>query len=343
MLAYATKRLLLVVPTLFIVTILVFLSIRLIPGDVVDAMVEELEGIAGQGGGGVLADVTTLDRDAVERLLGLDLPFHVQYGRWMGVLPTPDKQTGESRYMGVLQGNLGERIWTPNTVVEEIRGRLPVSIELGILSLIIGMAIAIPVGIYSAIRQDTATDYIGRTIAIAGLAIPNFWIAIMVMTYPSIWWSWMPPIVYISFFDDPLGNLGMMIIPAMITGTSMAAMTMRMTRAVMLEVLRQDYIRTAWSKGLKEGLVVRRHALKNALIPVVTIVGMQVPILIGGTVIVENVFSLPGVGQLMLDAIQLRDYPVVTGINLMLAIFVMLDNVVVDLTYGFLDPRVQYE
>ena len=202
--------------------------------------------------------------------------------------------------------------------------------------------IALPVGIYSAIRQDTAADYAGRSIAVIGLATPNFWLGIMVMIYPAIWWGWAPPVVLISFTEDPLGNLGVFLIPSLILGTALTAATMRMMRTMMLEVLRQDYIRTAWSKGLKERVVVMRHAIKNAFIPVVTLIGLQLPILIGGAVIIENIFNLPGLGRLMVTALVDRDYPVVSGINLVFATAVMGINLMIDLIYPYLDPRVRY-
>ena len=332
---YVIKRLLLIIPTILLVTVIVFLTMRLVPGGVVDIMLAQLIGTGGSSPGVAAAAAQSdtgegelIDREAVERLLGLDLPIHVQYVRWVGDI--------------ILRGDLGDSIWEPATVVESIVGRLPVSIELGILAMAIGLIIAIPVGVYSAMRQDTTGDYVGRTIAIAGLAIPNFWIATMVMIYPSLWWNWSPPMQYINFADDPMGNLGMMLIPAVIMGTSMSAGTMRYTRTMMLEVLRQDYIRTAWSKGLRERVVVTRHALRNALIPVITVVSMQLPVLIGGTVIMEQIFNLPGVGRLMVSAIGRRDYPIVSGINLMLAGFVLLNNVVIDLAYAYLDPRIQY-
>ena len=205
-------------------------------------------------------------------------------------------------------------------IEDTIIGRLPVTIELGVLAILIGLLIALPVGIYSAIRQDTATDYVGRSAAILGLATPNFWLGIMVMIYPAIWWGWSPSMEWVSLFtEDPLGNLGMFIIPSLILGTASAAATMRMTRTMMLEVLRQDYIRTAWAKGLKERVVIMRHAVKNALIPVVTVIGMQLPILVGGAVIMENIFNLPGLGRLMVNALDQRDYPMVSGINLVFA------------------------
>ena len=286
-------------------TILVFLAVRFIPGDVVDIMVLEMESFAGPG---------AIDREAMERMLGLDVPAHVQYGRWLGVLPTPDFFTGEPRFNGILQGTLGESLRTGNfTIEEEIIGRLPVTIELGVLAIVIGLVIALPVGIYSAMRQDTAADYVGRSAAIIGMATPNFWLALMVMIFPAIWWGWAPPMKWIPFTEDPLRNLGVLIIPSVILGTASAAATMRMTRTMMLEVLRQDYIRTAWAKGLKERVVIMRHAIKNAFIPVVTLIGLQLPILVGGAVIIESIFNLPGLGRLLLNALNQRDYPVVSG------------------------------
>ena len=330
--AYIIRRLLLIIPTLFILSVLVFLSVRFIPGDVIDIMASRIE----SGGSGV-------DRELVERRLGLDLPIHVQYGRWIGVLPTPDWITGESHFNGILQGSLGESLHDGIGEVEErIIGGLPVTIELGVLAIVIGLVIALPVGIYSAIRQDTAADYAGRSIAIIGLATPNFWLALMVMIYPAIWWGWAPPMEWVSFTEDPLGNLGVFFIPSLILGTASAAATMRMTRTMMLEVLRQDYIRTAWSKGLKERVVIMRHAVKNALIPVVTLIGMQLPILVGGSVIMENIFNLPGLGRLMVNALTDRDYPTVSGVNLVFATAVVGINLMIDLIYPFLDPRVRY-
>ena len=329
--AYIIRRLLLIIPTLSILTILVFLSVRFIPGDAIDAMLGRLS-----------YQAVFLDREALVRILGLDVPAHVQYGRWLGVLPTPDVFTGESHFKGLLQGTLGESLLGGFTVEEKIIARLPVTIELGVLAIVIGLMIALPVGIYSAIRQDTAADYVGRSIAIIGLATPNFWLALMVMIYPAIWWGWAPPMKLIPFTEDPLGNLGLFIIPSLILGTAASAGTMRLTRTMMLEVVRQDYIRTAWSKGLNERVVVIRHAIKNALIPVVTLVGLQLPILVGGSVIIESIFNLPGAGRLMLSALQDRDYPVISGVNLFFATVVMANNLFIDLIYPYLDPRVRY-
>ena len=321
--AYIIRRLLLMIPTLFILSVMVFLSVRFIPGDAIDVLVARM-GDSGAGGG-----YGRVDREAVERMLGLDVPVYVQYGRWLGGI--------------MLHGTLGESLFGYWSVEERIMDRLPVTLELGIMTIVIGLLIALPVGIYSAIRQDTAADYAGRTVAVVGLATPNFWLAIMVMVFPAIWWGVSPPMRLIPFVEDPLGNLAVFIIPSLILGTAVSAATMRMTRTMMLEVLRQDYIRTAWSKGLKERAVVIRHALKNALLPVVTLVGLQLPILVGGSVIMENIFNLPGLGALMLNALNDRDYPVVSGVNLFFATVVMGANLLIDLIYPYLDPRVRHK
>ena len=319
--AYIIRRLLLIIPTLLILTILVFLSVHFIPGDIIDIMVAQM---GSQAPG-------EIDREALEHMLGLDLPVYVQYGRWLGDI--------------LLHGTLGESMFGGGhlPIEERIIGSLPVTIELGILAIVIGLLIAIPVGIYSAIRQDTAADYAGRSIAIIGLATPNFWLGVMVMIYPAIWWGWAPPMRWVPFTEDPLGNLGVFLIPSLILGTALAAATMRMTRTMMLEVLRQDYIRTAWSKGLKERVVILRHAIKNALVPVVSLIGLQLPILVGGSVIMENIFNLPGLGRLMLNALNDRDYPVVSGVNLFFATGVVLLNLLIDLIYPYLDPRIRYK
>ncbi len=317
--AYIIRRLLLIIPTLFILTILVFLSVRFIPGDIIDVMVGRIQY---QVMGGI-------DREALERRLGLDVPVYVQYGRWIGDI--------------FLHGSLGESLLGRFSVEDRILGRLPVTMQLGAMAIVIGLVIALPVGIYSAIRQDTAADYLGRSAAIIGLATPNFWLGIMVMIFPAIWWGWSPPMEWVPFTEDPLGNLAVFIIPSLILGTASSAATMRMTRTMMLEVLRQDYIRTAWSKGLRERVVIIRHSIKNALIPVITLIGLQLPILVGGAVIMENIFNLPGLGRLLVNALQNRDYPMVSGINLFFATGVVLINLLIDLIYPYLDPRVRYE
>ena len=327
--AYIIKRVLLAVPTLFIVSLIIFVMVRLIPGSVVDAMVAQLDQFAG-------SDVQ-LNRASVEKALGLDVPIIIQYGRWWGVLPGVDGSTS-----GLLQGDLGNSLWRKTTVVEDIAGRWPVTIELGILALIVAQLIALPVGVYSALRQDTGGDYIARSFAILCIAVPGFWLGTLVVVFPSIWWGYMAPIMKIPFFENPLGNLQMFIAPSIVLGMVMSGATMRITRTMMLEVLRQDYIRTAWAKGLKERVVVIRHVLKNALIPVITTIGWQLPVLLGGTVIIEEVFNLAGMGRLMIDSVTRRDYPVVAGIMLLFSAGMVLINLIIDLTYAYLDPRVRY-
>jgi peptide/nickel transport system permease protein len=268
-----------------------------------------------------------IDRSEFEHRLGFDVPVYVQYGRWLG---------------NVFHGNLGQSLWTNVKVTDGLIGKIPVTLELGILGLLVSQLIALPIGVYSAIRQDTVGDYIARSFAVAAIALPSFWLGTLIMVFPSVWWGWSPPMVYVSFLDNPSGNLQIMIIPAIILGMVTSGITMRMTRTMMLEVLRQDYIRTAWSKGLGERLVVLRHAVRNAMIPVVTIVGLQLPVLVGGAVVIEQIFNLPGIGRYMLAALSARDYPIISGVNLFVATFVLIINLAVDLTYGFMDPRVRY-
>ena len=317
--AYLIRRLLLVIPTLFLVSVLVFLSVRFIPGDIIDVMSARMEYV-GSG---------DINRELLRERLGLDRPVHVQYARWVSDI--------------LLRGTLGESLYGGSRVEERLAGRLGITLELGLVAVITGLLIALPVGIYSAIRQYTTADYVGRSFAILGLATPNFWLGLMVMIYPAIWWGWTPPLTHVRFTAEPWANLSMFLIPSLILGTYLAASTMRMTRTMMLEVLRQDYVRTAWAKGLRERRVVLRHAVKNALIPVVTLVGLQLPIVAGGSVIIENIFNLPGLGRLMLIALNERDYPVISGVNLFFATVVVLVNLVTDLTYAFLDPRIRYE
>jgi peptide/nickel transport system permease protein len=244
---------------------------------------------------------------------------------------------------GVLQGDLGTSLRNKTPVSEELLGRIPVTAELGLIAMVVGLLIAIPVGVISAIRQDTWSDYLGRSLAIGLLAIPAFWLGTLVITLPSIWWGWTPPLRYTRFLDDPMKNLGHVIIPAMILGLGLSGTLMRLTRAQMLEVLRQDFVRTATAKGLAEHAVVMRHTLKNAFIPVLTLLGLQVSILVGGTVVLESVFVLPGMGRYLLEAVQYRDYPVIQGLNLIFATVIILANLIVDLLYGWLDPRVRYQ
>ena len=244
----------------------------------------------------------------------------------------------------LLRGTLGQSVRPGLKPAEEkILARVPVTLELGASALLIGLVIALPVGIYSAVRQDTLGDYAGRSVAIFGLATPNFWLGLMVLIFPGIWWGWTPPLQLLPFSEAPLAHVGAFIIPGLILGTGLSAATMRMTRTMMLEVLRQDYVRTAWAKGLRERTVVVRHAIKNALIPVVTLIGLQLPILVGGSVIIETLFNLPGLGSLLVASLSIRDYPMVSGINLFFATFILFNNLLIDLLYAYLDPRIRYQ
>ncbi|MDE0025607.1 MAG: ABC transporter permease [Spirochaetaceae bacterium] len=318
MFSYFVRRVLLTIPTLLLVSIIVFLTIRLIPGDVIDVILSQMQFITERDS----------QREAIEAILGLDAPIHIQYVRWIGDI--------------LLRGSLGDPLIGTRPVAETIMSRLPTTLELSILATIIAGLAAVPIGVYSALRQDTVGDYLARSVSIIFVSVPTFWTATIVILYPSILWGWSPSTELIPFFEDPLGNLGMFLLPAAILGMALSGVTMRMTRTMMLEVLRQDYIRTAWSKGVRERRVVIRHALKNALIPVVTLIGIQFPLIVGGSLIIEELFQLPGIGRLMMDAIGRRDYPVVSGINLIVATVVVLMNVLVDLTYAWIDPRIHY-
>jgi len=315
--AYIVRRLLALIPTMFFASLIVFVTVRLIPGDIIDMMLSQND---------ISAD--KFSRDQLVAALGLDKPLWTQYAHWMGNI--------------LLAGDFGRSLWQNTPVSELLMARLPVTFQLGAMALVVALLVAIPIGAYSAMRQDTAGDYLGRSFSILMLAVPGFWMGTMVMVFPSIWWGWSPDVKFSSFSQDPLTNVKQMIIPAIILGTSLSAVTMRLTRTMMLEVLRQDYIRTAWAKGLPEKLVVARHALKNALIPVVTLIGLQAPLLIGGAVIMEQIFVIPGMGLLLLDAVNQRDYPIITGVFLVVGVAVMLINLLVDLSYGFLDPKVRY-
>lgn len=315
--AYVLRRLLALVPTLILASIIVFVTIRMIPGDVIDMMLSQND---------IGAD--KLSRDQLIAALGLDRSMPEQYLRWV---------------WAILHGDLGNSLWHSTPVLQEVLNRIPVTFELGLMSLVIGLLIALPIGVYSAMRQDTKSDLLFRSLSILLLAVPNFWLGTMVMVFPSIWWGWSPEVAYVKFSDDPLQNMKQMLVPSLVLGTSLSAITMRMTRTMMLEVLRQDYIRTAWAKGLRERVVVVRHAVRNALIPVVTLIGLQAPLLIGGAVIIEQIFVLPGMGLMMLDAVNQRDYPVISGVFLVVGVAVMLINLLVDLSYGLLDPRVRHQ
>jgi peptide/nickel transport system permease protein len=326
--AYVLRRLLLLIPTLWLVTVVVFLTVRFIPGNVIDLMIAQMS----QSAGG-----QQVNTEMIKHNLGLDVPMVTQYGRWLGVVP---KESG--KISGILEGNLGNSLWTNRSINEDMKDKLPVSIELGLFAIVTALFISLPIGVYSAIRQDTIGDYSGRTVAVLAISLPNFWIATLVVVFASIWWGWSPSMDLIPFFKNPGANLIQFAIPGIILGMTMSGATMRMVRTMMLEVLRQDYIRTAWAKGLSERTVVFRHALKNALMPVVTVIGFEIPILIGGEVVIESIFALPGIGRYLVDAINRRDYTIISSVNLVVATVVLALNLVIDLTYAWLDPRIQY-
>jgi len=310
---YLLKRLLVAVPSLLIASLIVFTLPRLIPGDVVQLMLEE--------------KAYAKDIEELRAKLGLDRPLYLQYFEWLG---------------RVVRGDLGESLWTRRPVLEEIGRRLPVTLELALFATLFAVVIALPIGIISATRQDTLRDYVSRSAAILGLSMPNFWVATLVIVLPAIWWGWRPVSGFVEFSRDPLGHVAQFVLPGLILGIASAAAIMRLTRGMLLEVLRQDYVRTAWAKGLAGRMVVYKHALKNALIPVVTIVGGQLGTLLAGTVVVETIFALPGMGRLTVEAILFRDYPVVqTNVMLVAGVLVTL-NLLVDLTYAWLDPRIRY-
>jgi peptide/nickel transport system permease protein len=312
---YVIRRLLLAVPVLLLSSLIVFGLMRVMPGDALIALMGESGNISAK-------ELAKLRHD-----LGLDRPYHEQYLTWLWQMVT---------------FNPGHSIFTNEPIPEALKKSIPVTLELAGLALVLGLLIAIPIGVLSATRQDTASDYAGRVVAVSGLSIPDFWLGTLVITFAAIWFHWIPPIGYASLWDDPLTNLQQFLLPAAVLGFRLSAATMRMTRSTVLEVLREDYVRTAWAKGLAGRIVVYKHALKNALIPVVTIVGGQLGVLLAGTVVVETIFALPGMGRLTVEAILYRDYPIVqTNVMLVAATLVTL-NLIVDLTYAWLDPRIRY-
>lgn len=301
--------------TLAGLTVLVFLMLRLVPGTVVEQMI------------GADAVVSQAMVDELKRFFGLDQPWYVQYVGWVGRLA---------------HGDLGTSWRTGKPVILLILERLPVTLELTILSVGFALALGMPAGIVSAIRRDRAIDQVTRVGTLLGLSVPVFWQGTMLILFFSLYLRWMPPIVWVDLFTDPRRNLTIMLLPVVCLGTASAANIARTTRACMLDVLRSEYVRTAAAKGLTQRVVVLKHALKNALIPVVTVVGLQAGILLGGTVVVEEVFTLPGVGRLVLWSIYQRDYPVTQSTILFIAILFMTINLAVDLLYRYLDPRIRY-
>ena len=313
---YLLKRVLSLIPTLVGVTILLFLMIRLIPGTVVDQLI----GTEGR------ADEAT--KAAMRAFFGLDQPLYVQYWNWVS---------------GLVRGDLGQSWRSGLSVNKMIFDRLAVTAELALLALTVSLLVGIPLGTLSAIRENTALDHVARIVSLFSLSVPIFWQAAMLILAFSLWFNWVPPVDYAPPTRDPLVNLKQMLMPSVVLGTVVAAQVMRMTRSSLLEVLRNDYVRTARAKGLAEKLVVRRHAFKNALIPIITVIGVQVGYLLGGAVVTEQVFTLPGVGRLVLNAVYERDYPLVQGTILFISGLFMLSNLIVDLLYAYLDPRIRYE
>ncbi len=311
---YVLRRVALAIPTLFLVSVIVFGLMRFMPGDVVTRMVE---------GHAYAPTLAALRHD-----LGLDRPVHIQYLEWIGNI--------------VLKGDFGRSYWTRQPILEEFVRRFPVTLELAALTILISVVLGIAIGIVSAVRQDSASDYIGRVLAILALSVPYFGLAVVVVVLPAIYFKWTPVWTYVAFSVDPLENLKIMLVPALVFGVTRAGPIMRIMRSALLDVLRQDYIRTAWSKGLGERTIVLRHALKNAMIPVVSLIGLQTPLYIGGSVIIEAIFRLPGVGLFFFEALSRLDYPVVQSVNLIIAAMIVGLNLLIDLSYAFLDPRIRY-
>ncbi|MBI4308354.1 MAG: ABC transporter permease [Chloroflexi bacterium] len=312
---YIARRLLLFIPTLLIIGVFVFAVVRWFPGDIVLMLTRD-------------ADFSAQDLAAERARLGLDKPILEQFGVWT---------------WSMLKGDLGKSLYSKRPIVDEMQQRFPVTVELGVLAILFSIIISVPVGVISAVRQDSLADYITRSFAIGALSIPSFWFATMAILILSLQFHWIPPLQFVPFFESPSDNLQLMLIPGLILGINMSGTLMRMTRTTLLEVLRQDYIRTARSKGILERVVLYRHAMKNALIPIVAILGLEMAHVIGGSVVLETIFGLPGVGKFIFDVILVRDYPAIQAANLMLALFVLCINLLIDITQAFLDPRIRYE
>jgi peptide/nickel transport system permease protein len=314
---YLTKRLLLMIPTLLGVAAVVFLIMRVIPGDVTLLIL----------GGDQTGRIDPKQVAAMRHDLGLDQSLAVQFGQWL---------------WGVLRLDFGKSLWTGQPVIEEVLIRLPLSLEVAILATIVSVLLAIPLGMVAAVRQDTWVDYGIRVLSIGGQAIPSFWVGVLVILFLVIYFGWGPPLEFTPPWVDPWANFQQLVWPVLTVGYRYAAVTTRMTRSTVLEVLREDYIRTAWAKGLRERAVVIRHALKNAMLPVITLIGTEFAFLIGGLVVTETVFTLNGVGRFVVDAVAHRDYPVVQALVFLIALCFVVVNLLIDLTYAWFDPRIRY-
>ena len=316
--AYIAKRCLLFIPTLLLATLLAFLLLRVIPGD--PALVK----LAGETGD---ASFTQAELHDLQAKLGTDKPLYVQYGKWV---------------WGLLRLDFGESMYFEDPVAQDLADKFPITLELTVLAMLIATIIAVPLGLVSAIKQDTPADYIARIISITGVALPNFWVGILIVYFLVLFFAWMPPLGYANLWEDPVTNLQQFIFPALVLGFFEMAFTARVTRSSMLEVYREDYTRTARGKGLAERVVILRHALKNALLPVVTVTGFQLGRLLAGTVVIENIFMVPGMGKLLLDSVFHRDYTEVQAIVVLITVSVLILNLLLDVIYGWLNPRIRY-
>jgi peptide/nickel transport system permease protein len=311
---YIAWRLIWAVPTLFLVSIAIFLMVRIIPGDAITAQ------FTTQG------NISAADIQKARNELGIDKPILTQYLAWIG---------------GIAHGDLGNSLVTRTSTVERIRKALPVSLEIAFIGVMISILLSIPSGVASGIRSNTPLDYLLRLFALLGLAIPSFWLGILLLVLPSVWFGYLPPLQYVAFTDDPTHNLQQFILPGFAVGFVSAATLMRITRSSMLEVIRSDHVRTARAKGLKESTVIVRHTLKLAFIPVITVLGGQVANIITGTVVIEQVFGLPGTGRMLIQAINQRDYPLIQAMVMLIALMVVSVNLLVDMSYAWLDPRIR--
>jgi len=316
-LRYVANRLLLMIPTLIGVAVLVFFMLRVIPGDVVEVKLRA-------DGGSVTQETIDMER----KRLGLDKPLLAQFGDWMVGLTTLD---------------LGKSMWTDRPVVEEIGARLELSLQVAIMSAIVAVLIAVPLGTAAALMRGTWVDYVVRIVTIAGLATPAFWLGMLIMLGLLSAFNWLPPITFTPIYRDPVANLTQLIWPAMAVGYRYSAVVARMIRSSLLEVLNEDYIRTARAKGVYEKLVLSRHALRNAMLPAITVIGLEFAFLIGGLVVTEQVFNLNGIGQLFVQSVSRNDFTLIQGMVMMIALFYMLVNLAVDLLYAALDPRIRYQ
>ena len=316
MLRYIVNRVLLMLPTLFGVAVLVFILLRMMPGDIV-----ELRYMA--EGGNVSPAVIAAERAR----LGLDRPLLVQFGDWI---------------FGLLRGDLGISMWTGRPVADDIGSRLELSLQVALMATVMATLVAIPLGTLSALFKDRWVDHVVRVIAIAGLAVPSFWLGMIIILTLLLNFDWIPPLTYTPIYEDPWANLSQLIWPAMAVGYRYSAVATRMTRSTLLEVLQEDYIRTARAKGVFERLVVARHAMRNAMLPVVTVIGLEFAFLIGGLVVTEQVFNLNGIGKLFVETVTRGDFTMVQALVMLIAVVFILVNFAVDLLYGVLDPRIRY-